>query len=516
VREFFLSFSFLLFFLTLFFLFFFSLPSKPLSLSSSLKTINNKRQKNRWVKRGIAAVPTMFGISFTHKTYNQAGAQVSIFAADGSVLVSHGGVEMGQGLHTKVAAVAAAALGVLREGEEEEEKEAKICPLPLSAVRVAAATRTDAVPNASPTAASASSDLYGGAVADACRQLMGRLRPYLLKAAAEAASSAATAAAAAAAATTTVEENKKPRPAAPPSASTFPVWKAAVAAAYAERVDLCAHGFYSTPGLGGWGSGAPFAYCSFGAAAVEAEVDCLTGDSSVVRADVCMDVGKSLNPAIDVGQVEGAFVQGLGWATTEEVVKCDASHPWVGRGNGRGRGTSATAAAAAAARAQTSPPSPPPSLPPLDGSTHTRGPGTYKIPSAGDVPADFRVSLLVGSRNAATAKTVHSSKAVGEPPFFLGAAAFFALKRAVGAAREDALAEGRGAEGGKEAPSPSSSTPTSSSYFRLDLPATSEALRLTSSGIDDSDDGGNEHASEALDAVARAAGVKGGRSRVSC
>jgi len=482
----------------------------------------------------------MFGISFTHKTYNQAGAQVSVFAADGSVLVSHGGVEMGQGLHTKVAAVAAAALGVVDRGGAGAGGGGggggaeRVRPLPLSAVRVASATRTDAVPNASPTAASASSDLYGGAVADACRQLMQRLRPYLLEAAAEAEAAEAAAEAAAsspspssssAAAATAKQggENKTPPPSS--SFSFFPVWKAAVAAAYADRVDLCAHGFYATPGLGGWGSGSPVAYFSFGAAAVEAEVDCLTGDSSIRRADVVMDVGRSLNPAIDVGQVEGAFVQGLGWATTEEVVKCDASHAWVGRGNGRGRGKTVRSPSSSSSSSPSSPALPPP-LSTLDGSTHTRGPGTYKIPSADDAPSDFRVSLLRGSRNAATARTVHSSKAVGEPPFFLGAAAFFALKRAVGAAREDAAAESEGgerggaegggerggAEGGGERGGGESGS-ARPSYFRLDLPATSEALRLSAAGCDDGEGADGERA---LDAVAGAAGVRGRRSRVSC
>ena len=489
-----------------------------------LPNYEKKRKKNSWVKRGLAAVPTIFGISFTHKTYNQAGAQVSVFAGDGTVLVSHGGVEMGQGLHTKVAAVAAAALGVVvvvgegekdAEGGEEGEEEERTRPLPLWAVRVASATRTDAVPNSSPTAASASSDLYGGAVADACRQLMARLRPYLLKATAAAAAEAAS--------------SPSPSPSSS-SSSTFSVWKAAVDAAYRDRVDLCAHGFYATPGLGGWGSSSPCAYCSYGAAAVEAEVDCLTGDSSVRRADVVMDVGRSLNPAIDVGQVEGAFVQGMGWATTEEVVKCDAAHPWVGRGNGRGRGKdfqgplrASPPSCSSPAPAPAPPPPPPPPRPPLsplstlDGSTHTRGPGTYKIPAADDAPSDLRVSLLRGSRCAATARTVHSSKAVGEPPFFLGAAAFFALKRAVGSAREDALAESGGGGGGGGGGGEGEAR-NRSPYFRLDLPATSEALRLSAACCDDGGDAGGEDGDgpEALDAVARAAGVRGRRSRVSC
>lgn len=321
---------------------------------------------HRFRKRGIAAVPTKFGISFTTKFLNQAGALVHIYT-DGTVLVTHGGVEMGQGLHTKVAQVVAHDLGI-----------------PLQSVYIAE-TATDKVPNASPTAASASSDMYGAAAADACRQLNERLQPFFDKM---------------------------------PGAS----FKEVATAAHQERVDLCAHGFYATPDVTGFGGAVPFNYLCYGAAVSEVELDTLTGDFQVLRSDICMDVGKSLNPSIDIGQVEGGFVQGMGWSCLEELVWGDKEHRWV-----------------------------------KPGHLFTRGPGTYKIPTANDIPVDFRVTLL---RNAPCERTpmVHSSKAVGEPPFFLGTSVFFALKEACYAARADAGLDG---------------------WFRLDLPATPERLRLS-------------------------------------
>lgn len=191
--------------------------------------------------------------------------------------------------------------------------------------------------------------------------------------------------------------------------------------AYMQRVDLSAHGFYKTPDITGYGGPVPFNYLCYGAACSEVELDVLTGDFTIVRTDIVMDVGASLNPAIDVGQIEGAFVQGMGWSCIEEVVWGDAEHPWV-----------------------------------RPGRLFTAGPGTYKVPTANDIPLDFRVSLL---RNAPCARTpeVHSSKAVGEPPFYLGASVFWALKEAVYAAREDAGVQG---------------------HFKLDLPATPERLRM--------------------------------------
>ena len=329
----------------------------------------NASHANR--KRGLAVTPTKFGISFTLKFLNQAGALVHIYQGDGAVLVSHGGVEMGQGLHTKVCQIVAQALGV-----------------PLETVHISE-TATDKVPNATPTAASASSDLYGGAAADACAQLNARLAPYR---------------------------------AAHPDASFLDI----VQKAYFDRVDLSAHGFYATPDITshpmkGDEPPRPFNYFTYGTAVTEVELDITTGDWHAIRSDVVMDVGQSLNPAIDIGQVEGAFVQGMGWACLEELTWGDDNHPWVR----------------------------------TKGSLFSCGPGTYKIPTANDIPIDFRVSLL---RNSHCHRTplAHSSKAVGEPPFFLGTSVFWALKDAVKAYR---LQE-RGL----------------STWFRLDLPATGERL----------------------------------------
>jgi len=335
------------------------------------------------IKRGCVALPTRFGVAFTFTPLNQAGALVHLHT-DGSLLLTHGGVEMGQGLHTKVAAIAAAALG-----------------MPVADVHIAD-TATDKVANASTTAASASTDLYGGATADACAQLAARLAPY----------------------------RERLGPGAPMADLA--------AAAWADRVDLTAHGFYKTPGLepfvaDGRTSSAPFHYFSYGAAVVDVEVDCLTGSARLARADLCMDVGAPLAPALDVGQVEGAFSQGAGWALLEDVV----------RGDGPGR-------------AWVRPP----------GAMATRGPGTYKLPSAGDAPPDLRVSLLPGAPCAATAATVHSSKAVGEPPLALGLAAHLAVRDAISAARADPRRGG------------GPSDESGGGWFELQLPATVEAIRL--------------------------------------
>ncbi|KAL0052613.1 hypothetical protein WJX82_004790 [Trebouxia sp. C0006] len=327
--------------------------------------VDDFNKANRWRKRGLAVIPTKFGISFTTKFLNQGAALVHIYT-DGTVLVTHGGVEMGQGLHTKVAQVAAADLGI-----------------PLSSVYIAE-TATDKVPNSSPTAASASSDMYGSAAADACAQLNARLKPY-----------------------------REQRP-----DSTF---TELVNAAYLDRVDLSAHGFYATPDVTGFGDDMPFNYFTYGAACSEVELDTLTGDFQSLRTHIVMDVGSSVNPAIDIGQVEGGFVQGMGWTCLEELVWGDKEHKWV-----------------------------------KPGVLHTRGPGTYKIPSANDIPLDFCVTLLKDSPNHRL-PMVYSSKAVGEPPFFLGASVFFALKEAVYAARKDAGLEG---------------------WFQLDSPATPERLRM--------------------------------------
>ncbi|XP_041638282.1 xanthine dehydrogenase/oxidase-like [Cheilinus undulatus] len=315
-------------------------------------------RQNRWTKRGLAIVPTKFGISFTAVFLNQAGALVHIYT-DGSVLLTHGGTEMGQGLHTKMVQVASRVLGI-----------------PCSKIHISE-TSTNTVPNTSPTAASASSDLNGGAVQNACETLNKRLQPY---------------------------KTKNPKGS----------WEDWVRAAYFDRVNLSANGFYRTPDLGysfETNSGRAFNYFSYGVACSEVEIDCLTGAHKNLSTTIVMDVGHSLNPAIDIGQVEGAFMQGLGLFTLEEL--------------------------------HYSP----------KGVLLTRGPGSYKIPAFGDIPTQLTVSLL---RDAPNEKAVFASKAVGEPPLFLAASVFYAIKDAISAAR---------AESGLTGP------------FRLDSPASAERIR---------------------------------------
>ncbi|XP_057800195.1 xanthine dehydrogenase 1-like isoform X2 [Salvia miltiorrhiza] len=343
---------------------------KELKISSDFLAVKKEVERfnthNRWVKRGVAIIPTKFGISFTAKFMNQAGALVHVYT-DGTVLVTHGGVEMGQGLHTKVAQVAASSFNI-----------------PLSSVFISE-TSTDKVPNASPTAASASSDIYGAAVLDACEQIKARMEPIASK-------------------------------------HNFVSFAELASACYMERIDLSAHGFYRTPDIGfdwGAGKGTPFKYFTYGAAFAEVEIDTLVGDFHTRQADVILDLGFPLNPAIDVGQIEGAFVQGLGWVALEELKWGDAAHKWIPAG-----------------------------------CLYTCGPGSYKIPSINDVPLKFNISLLKGAPNP---KAIHSSKAVGEPPFFLASAVFFAIKDAIRAAR---------AEVGL------------SDWFCLDNPATPERIRM--------------------------------------
>ncbi|KAL2265292.1 hypothetical protein VTJ83DRAFT_6392 [Remersonia thermophila] len=301
---------------------------------------------HKWRKRGLALIPTKFGISFTALWFNQAGALVHIYH-DGSVLVAHGGTEMGQGLHTKMSMIAAQALGV-----------------PLEDVYISE-TATNTVANASPTAASASSDLNGYAIQNACDQLNARLAPY--------------------------------RERLGPGASL----KDVAHAAYRDRVNLSAQGFYKTPEIGyDWAAnaGKMFFYFTQGVAAAEVEVDTLTGSWTCLRADVKMDVGRSINPAIDYGQIQGAFVQGMGLFTMEEPL-------WLAGG-------------------------------PLAGNLATRGPGAYKIPGFRDIPQEWNVSLLKGVEWK-DLRTIQRSRGVGEPPLFLGSAVFFAIRDALKEARKE-------------------------------------------------------------------------------
>ena len=310
-------------------------------------------------KRGLAITPVKFGISFNKTEYNQAGALVHIYL-DGSVQLNHGGTEMGQGLHTKMLEVARRVLGVRRE---------RLQLMPTS---------TDKVPNTSATAASSGSDLNGQAVKAACETLLSRLRPVaaqLLGGESEAVQ---------------FEDDAVFLRDAPESALRF---EEVVSAAYRQRISLSSTGYYRTPGLH-WdpktGRGHPFYYFAFGAAVSEVEVDGYTGVHELLRVDILHDVGESLAEAIDRGQIEGGFVQGLGWLTCEEL-----------RWNAQGR-------------------------------LLTDAPSTYKIPTVGEVPEDLRVSLFRRSQ-APTTDVIFSSKAVGEPPLMLAISVREALREAVAA-----------------------------------------------------------------------------------
>uniref|UniRef100_A0A452RIE2 Xanthine dehydrogenase n=1 Tax=Ursus americanus TaxID=9643 RepID=A0A452RIE2_URSAM len=310
--------------------------------------IDKFNEENCWKKRGLCIIPTKFGISFGIPFLNQSGALIHVYT-DGSVLLTHGGMEMGQGLHTKMIQVASRALKI-----------------PISKIYISE-TSTNTVPNTSPTAASVSTDLNGQAVYEACQTILKRLEPF-----------------------------KKKNP-----SGTWEEW---VKTLKAGSLSL----LFET------NSGNPFHYFSYGVACSEVEIDCLTGDHKNLRTDIVMDVGSSLNPAIDIGQVEGAFVQGLGLFTLEEL--------------------------------HYSP----------EGSLHTRGPSTYKIPAFGSIPIEFSVSLL---RDCPNKKAIYASKAVGEPPLFLAASIFFAIKDAIHAAR---------------AKNPDCKM---EKLFRLDSPATPEKIR---------------------------------------
>jgi xanthine dehydrogenase large subunit len=290
-------------------------------------------------KRALAVTPVKFGISFNLTAMNQAGALVHVYK-DGSVLINHGGTEMGQGLHTKMLQVAATSLGV-----------------PLARVRLAP-TRTDKVPNTSATAASSGADLNGGAVKDACEQITTRLAAV--------------------------------------DAGRGLAWEELVHEAYLSRVQLWAAGFYRTEGLH-WDAtvmqGHPFKYFAYGAAAAEVEVDGFTGASTTRRVDIVHDVGDSLSPLVDLGQIEGGFVQGMGWLTLEDL-RWDES-------DGPRRGELATRAAS-----------------------------TYKLPGIGEMPREMHVALLPRAHEDGA---VYGSKAVGEPPLMLAFSVREALRQAVAA-----------------------------------------------------------------------------------
>lgn len=314
------------------------------------------------LKKGISLTPVKFGISFTATWYNQAGALVHVYK-DGSIHLSHGGTEMGQGLYIKVAQVVADAFGVN-----------------LETVKIMA-TSTGKVPNTSATAASSGSDLNGAAAYDACRQIKERLLAHAAKL------------------HEVSEADCEWVQGGIQAGQKFVPFAELAMSAYMNRVQLSAAGFYKTPKIH-WdratGRGHPFYYFAYGASVSEVTIDTLTGEYTVDRVDILHDVGKSLNPAIDLGQVEGAFVQGMGWLTTEELV-------WDAKGQLR-----------------------------------THAPSTYKIPLASDVPPVFNVKLAEWSVNKEP--TIGRSKAVGEPPFMLAMSVPEALGMAVASVADYAIA----------------------------------------------------------------------------
>jgi xanthine dehydrogenase large subunit len=326
--------------------------------------------ESRTRKRGLALVPLKFGISFTATMLNQAGALVHVYQ-DGTVSVNHGGTEMGQGLNTKMAQVAADALGI-----------------PVHLVRVTASD-TQKVPNASATAASSGADMNGAAIMDACAQLRARLAGVaarMLDLPPDAIEFRAG------------EVHLTPAYRQKDSETRLS-WASVVKQAWLDRVGLSCTGFYRTPEIAydfNTLQGKAFYYYCYGAAVSEVEIDTRTGEWWLRAVDIVHDVGRSINPAIDRGQIEGAFVQGMGWLTMEECI-------WSLKGDAAGLGR---------------------------GRLLTHGPSTYKIPVAGDVPEHFKVSLFEGEN---IKPTPYRSKAVGEPPLMLALSTFFALRDAVAA-----------------------------------------------------------------------------------
>ena len=318
------------------------------------------------IKRGLALTPVKFGISFNATHYNQAGALVHVYT-DGTVLVSHGGTEMGQGLYTKVRQIVAHEFG-----------------LPLEDVRLSS-TDTSRVANTSATAASSGTDLNGKAAQAACQHIKARLAAFVVELVQGAVA---------------VEQVRFVDARVQAGEASAPLFDDSFAAlvmrAYRARIQLWDAGFYRTPKIHfdpQTKLGRPFYYFAYGAAASEVAIDTLTGECRVLRVDVLHDAGRSINPALDIGQIEGGFIQGMGWLTSEEL--------WW-RPDG-----------------------------PQAGRLMSHAPSTYKIPTATDLPDVFNVRLF---DNANVEDSIHRSKAVGEPPFMLALSVFMALRDAVAAA----------------------------------------------------------------------------------
>lgn len=322
------------------------------------ETIKSFNEQSPIIKKGLSLTPVKFGISFNATLFNQAGALVHIYT-DGTILVNHGGTEMGQGLYSKIRQIVAHEFS-----------------LDLSKIRLSA-TDTAKVPNTSATAASSGTDLNGKAAQAACINIRNRLQTFAAELA-----------------------NTKPSQVQFKDGYIYASgqsWQFAefIKLAYQARIQLWDSGFYKTPDIH-WNPvlryGRPFFYFAYGAAASEVAIDTLTGESKVLRVDILHDVGNSINPAIDIGQIEGGFIQGMGWLTSEELY-------WVPEGRKQGH-------------------------------LFTHAPSTYKIPTATDMPKIFNVNLY---DNQNLENTIHRSKAVGEPPFMLALSVFSALRDAVSA-----------------------------------------------------------------------------------
>lgn len=328
---------------------------KSADYAARRKSIDTFNAQNPILKKGLALTPVKFGISFTLTPLNQAGALVHVYK-DGSIQLNHGGTEMGQGLHIKICQIVA----------EEFQVD-------LDRVRITS-TNTSKVPNTSATAASSGADLNGKAAQIAARAIKERLIDFA------------------------VDHYKALRDSIRFESSHVFIgdkkitFKELVMQAYFNRVSLSSNGFYKTPKIY-WdrpaAKGRPFYYFAYGAAVSEVIIDTLTGESRILRVDILHDVGRSLNPAIDIGQIEGGFVQGAGWLTSEELW-------WNNKGE-----------------------------------LKTHAPSTYKIPTGRDAPKDFRIALFDGEN---LEDSIHKSKAVGEPPFMLGISVFLAIRDAIHAA----------------------------------------------------------------------------------
>jgi len=327
---------------------------KSSNYKSRQLSVKKFNRENKYIKKGIAITPVKFGISFTTWHLNQAGALVHIYCSDGSVHINTGAIEMGQGTYTKIAQLAAKELG-----------------LPFSKIKVSA-TRTDKVPNTSASAASSTTDLNGAAALNAISKIKTNLATYVKRKYKIKNSEA-------------IYENEKIKF----KGKTFK-FNSLIKEAYLNRVSLSSSGFYATPKIHFDKknfTGRPFLYFAYGAAVSEVMIDILTGENKIIQADILHDAGKAINPAIELGQIEGGFVQGAGWLTMEEV-------KWK-----------------------------------TNGQLTTHSPSTYKIPAVSDMPEKFNVEIFKKGKNIEN--VINKSKTTGEPPLMNAMSVFFAIKNAI-------------------------------------------------------------------------------------